>query len=149
MYKSIEDMGAFADDGWAQHDEDRKVREDLQSQIGNSPSYDERMHVNAQLRECDDLVTSIDRAYNKNDKNKVLVSLYAKLRSITPIDSTQKQQLKEYWAKYNYKKIKIDAMPDEAMPSAAGGSRRRNKKSKKSKKTKKSRKSRKTKSRRH
>jgi hypothetical protein len=26
MYKSIEDMGAFADDGWAQHDEDRKVR---------------------------------------------------------------------------------------------------------------------------
>jgi hypothetical protein len=110
----------------------------------NYVSADEIMHVNKQLRECDDLVTSINRAYDKNDKNEVLVSLYAKLNSIKPIDHTQKQKLRELWITYNYKKINIDAMP--------GGSRRRNKKSKNSKKrSKKSRKtkSRKTKSRRH
>ena len=110
----------------------------------NYVSADEIMHVNKQLRECDDLVTSINRAYDKNDKKKFLDSLYEKLNSITPLDSTQEHQLKGYWFKYNYKKGTIDAMP--------GGSRRRNKKSKKSKsrKTKyRKTKSRKTKSRRH
>ena len=122
----------------------------------NYVSADLRINVRNKLNECAVLLTDVDRAEDKNEKNQILPIIYNKIDALKTMemDPEHVQELKKVEREYRIKQRQISAMPDEAMPAATGGSRKRRsimpKKSRKTKsrKTRKT-KSRKTKSRRH
>jgi hypothetical protein len=122
----------------------------------NYVSADLRINVRNKLNECAVLLTDVDRAEDKNKKNQILNIIYDKIDALKTMkmDPDYVQELKRVEREYRSKQRQISAMPDEAMPAATGGSRKRRsikpKKSNKSRKTKSRKtKSRKTKSRRH